>query len=111
MTVKWRGKPVFIRNRTEAEISSAMECDVGSLRDVETDEERRKEDPTWLVVLGICTHLGCVPLANAGDWGGWFCPCESVYNYIHVVIAYLNSNMLNINQFIQFFFNILYQLL
>jgi len=76
MTVKWRGKPVFIRNRNEAEIASAMECDTTTLRDIESDEERRKEDPTWLVVLGVCTHLGCVPLSNAGDYGGWFCPCH-----------------------------------
>lgn len=51
MTVKWRGKPVFIRNRNEAEIASAMECDTSTLRDIESDEERRKEDPTWCVVV------------------------------------------------------------
>lgn len=76
MTVKWRGKPVFIRHRNADEISSATECDVSTLRDQETDAERRKDDPKWLVVLGVCTHLGCVPLANAGDYGGWFCPCH-----------------------------------
>ncbi|KAL5724516.1 quinol--cytochrome-c reductase [Ranunculus cassubicifolius] len=75
VTVKWRGKPVFIRRRTEEDISLANSVDVGSLRDPQQDSERVK-DPEWLIVVGVCTHLGCIPLPNAGDFGGWFCPCH-----------------------------------
>jgi ubiquinol-cytochrome c reductase iron-sulfur subunit len=75
VTIKWRGKPVFIRRRTEAEIADALAVDVGSLRDPQTDAERAV-NPEWLITLGVCTHLGCVPLPNAGDYGGWFCPCH-----------------------------------
>ena len=74
ITVKWRGKPVFIRRRTEKEIAQAQEP-VSGLRDPQDDSERAV-NPEWLVVLGVCTHLGCVPLANAGDYNGWFCPCH-----------------------------------
>lgn len=73
--VKWQGKPVFIRHRTPDEISEAESVDVSSLRDPETDEVRVKK-PEWLIMLGICTHLGCVPIGEAGDFGGWFCPCH-----------------------------------
>lgn len=76
VTVKWRGKPVFIRNRTQEEIDAALSCDVGSLRDPQTDEERRNDNPNWLIVLGVCTHLGCVPLTNQGEYNGWYCPCH-----------------------------------
>ena len=138
VTVKWRGKPVFVRRRTEAEIDGARAVDLGQLRDPERDEDRAKnpevcsrlrsagvgpfrlhhvqacplaspnaerralwrmsahQDPhpstshgfqgctcliwcvasQWLVVVGVCTHLGCVPLPNAGDYHGWFCPCH-----------------------------------
>lgn len=76
ITVKWRGKPVFIKNRTAADIDSANSVDIGSLRDPQKDADRVRGDPKWLVVLGICTHLGCVPIANAGEFGGWFCPCH-----------------------------------
>lgn len=75
VTVKWRGKPVFIRRRTEDDIKLANSIDVQSLRDPQQDAERVK-DPEWLVVVGVCTHLGCIPLPNAGDFGGWFCPCH-----------------------------------
>lgn len=75
VTVKWRGKPVFIRRRTADDIKLANSVDVESLRDPQRDEERVK-DPEWLVVVGVCTHLGCIPLPNAGDFGGWFCPCH-----------------------------------
>ncbi|RAL38702.1 unnamed protein product [Cuscuta campestris] len=75
VTVKWRGKPVFIRRRTEHDIKTANAVDVGSLRDPQQDIERVK-NPEWLVVIGVCTHLGCIPLPNAGDFGGWFCPCH-----------------------------------
>ncbi|PSS12084.1 Cytochrome b-c1 complex subunit Rieske-5 like isoform 1 [Actinidia chinensis var. chinensis] len=75
VTVKWRGKPVFIRRRTEEDIKLANSVDVSSLRDPQDDSARVK-DPEWLVVVGVCTHLGCIPLPNAGDFGGWFCPCH-----------------------------------
>ncbi|EEE57097.1 hypothetical protein OsJ_06940 [Oryza sativa Japonica Group] len=75
VTVKWRGKPVFIRRRTEEDINLANSVDIGSLRDPQQDAERVK-NPEWLVVIGVCTHLGCIPLPNAGDFGGWFCPCH-----------------------------------
>ncbi len=80
ITVMWRGKPVFIRHRTAAEISAAETVDLGQLIDKQTDEER-VEKPEWLVLVGICTHLGCVPVGQKtgearGDFGGWFCPCH-----------------------------------
>jgi len=75
--IKWRGKPVFIRHRTQSEIDQANKVNVSSLRDPQTDDERVKEGkPEWLVMLGVCTHLGCVPIGEAGDFGGWFCPCH-----------------------------------
>ncbi|CAE6433806.1 unnamed protein product [Rhizoctonia solani] len=73
--VKWRGKPVFIRHRTQDEIDEANTVDVKSLRDPESDSVRAKK-PEWLVMLGVCTHLGCVPIGESGDYGGWFCPCH-----------------------------------
>lgn len=73
--IKWRGKPVFVRHRTQAEIDEANEVDVSTLRDPETDSQRAKR-PEWLVMLGVCTHLGCVPIGEAGEYGGWFCPCH-----------------------------------
>lgn len=75
ITVKWRGKPVFIRHRTQQEISSSESVLLEELRDPQTDSQR-VENPKWLVVMGICTHLGCVPIANSGDYEGWFCPCH-----------------------------------
>lgn len=75
VTVKWRGKPVFIRHRTEKEISDEAAVSMAHLRDQEADEDRVHK-PEWLVVLGICTHLGCVPISGAGDFNGWFCPCH-----------------------------------
>ena len=76
LTVKWRGKPVFIRHRTEAEIKAEADVNVASLKDPQADLDRVKGDPKWLIVLGICTHLGCVPISGAGEFGGWFCPCH-----------------------------------
>lgn len=73
--VKWRGKPVFIRHRTEAEIEEANKVDLSVLRDPQKDEDRVTK-PDWLVMVGVCTHLGCVPIGEAGDFGGWFCPCH-----------------------------------
>eukprot|EP01041_Mallomonas_annulata_P005778 gene5778-11676_t len=75
LTVKWRGKPVFIRHRTDAEINQEAVVDLAGLKDPQTDAVRAA-DPKWLIVLGICTHLGCVPISGAGEYGGWFCPCH-----------------------------------
>ncbi len=80
ITIKWRGKPVFIRRRTEAEIAEARADDAADLKDPQTDAERVQK-PEWLVMVGVCTHLGCIPLGQKpsdpkGDYGGWFCPCH-----------------------------------
>jgi ubiquinol-cytochrome c reductase iron-sulfur subunit len=75
ITVLWRGKPVFIRRRTDEEIAKAKKVDLKDLKHPEKDEDRAK-DPEWLVMLGVCTHLGCVPLGDKGEYGGWFCPCH-----------------------------------
>jgi ubiquinol-cytochrome c reductase iron-sulfur subunit len=77
LTVKWRGKPVFIRHRTQNEIDEAKAVNVAELRDPQTDEERVKPGKEqWLIMIGICTHLGCVPEGQKGDYDGWFCPCH-----------------------------------
>lgn len=77
VTVKWRGKPVFIRHRTDAEVSEAAADDKADLRDIQTDAERTNPaTPQWMIVIGICTHLGCVPISNAGEYNGWYCPCH-----------------------------------
>ncbi|CAD6995872.1 cytochrome b-c1 complex subunit Rieske, mitochondrial [Ceratitis capitata] len=75
VTFKWRGKPLFVRHRTEAEIEDVRSVKLSSLRDPESDDKRVK-DPRWLILIGVCTHLGCVPIANAGDFGGYYCPCH-----------------------------------
>ena len=80
ITVKWRGKPVFIRHRTEQEIAAANAVAPSDLPDPQPDD-KRVQKPDWLVVVGVCTHLGCVPLGQKagqprGDYGGWFCPCH-----------------------------------
>lgn len=80
ITLKWRGKPVFIRHRTQAEIEEAKNVDVASLIDPQADTDRVQKDK-WLVMIGVCTHLGCVPLGQKdgepkGEFGGWFCPCH-----------------------------------
>lgn len=75
--VMWRGKPVFITHRTKKQIEEANAVDVNSLRDPETDEQRIiKGHEQWLVMVAVCTHLGCVPLENKGDFDGYFCPCH-----------------------------------
>ncbi len=96
LTVQWLGKPVFIRLRTEAELEEARSVDLDDLPDPiarnanidgtapATDENRgllppgmeEGADSPWLVMMGVCTHLGCVPLGEAGDFNGWFCPCH-----------------------------------
>lgn len=68
--IKWRGKPVFIRHRTQGEIEEARTADWKTFRDPQPDEDRVKK-PEWLIMLGVCTHLGCVPIGEAGDYGGW----------------------------------------
>jgi len=80
LTVVWRGKPVFIRHRTVEEIKTAEADDKADLPDPEKDADRVKK-PEWLVMVGVCTHLGCIPLGNAkgetkGTYNGWFCPCH-----------------------------------
>ena len=81
VTVKWRGKPIFISHRTQKEIEAERAVPLSELRDPATDESRVQK-PEWLIVVGICTHLGCVPLKNDGpNEGGYFCPCHgSVYD-------------------------------
>ncbi len=88
ITVKWLGKPVFIRRRSEEEIAAARETPLAELPDqgaenanlpgADAADENRTLDEAgeWLVMMGVCTHLGCVPLGDAGDFGGWFCPCH-----------------------------------
>jgi len=86
ITVKWRGKPVFIRHRTPNEIKMAEDVKLSELPDPETDNARvtdtaKKVRPEWLIVVGVCTHLGCVPLGTKqgdprGEYDGWFCPCH-----------------------------------
>ncbi len=87
ITVMWRGKPVFIRHRTEKEIQEAKEVPLDQLpdpvarnenvaADAPATDENRATKADWLIMVGICTHLGCVPLGEAGDYDGWFCPCH-----------------------------------
>tara|TARA_R110000751_G_scaffold137830_3_gene241329 strand:- start:23025 stop:23564 length:540 start_codon:yes stop_codon:yes gene_type:complete len=80
VTVKWRGQPVFIDHRSPAQIAAAVAADSKELIDPQRDADR-VQNPEWLIVVGVCTHLGCVPLGQRvgdkkGDWGGWFCPCH-----------------------------------
>ncbi|HWD13164.1 ubiquinol-cytochrome c reductase iron-sulfur subunit [Pseudochrobactrum sp. sp1633] len=90
LTVKWRGKPVFIRNRTAKEIEDAKNTPMAALKDPlarnanlaadapASDLERTAGEgkENWIVMIGVCTHLGCVPLGESGEFGGWFCPCH-----------------------------------
>ena len=89
LTVKWLGKPVFIRRRTEDEIQKGREVELNQLIDQSAENANKPDEPAldqnrtldeageWLVMLGVCTHLGCVPIGDgAGDFGGWFCPCH-----------------------------------
>ena len=80
ITVMWRGKPVFIRKRTADEIKAAKEVSVDDLPDPQADSDRVKNDE-WLILVGICTHLGCIPSGQStgdvqGEYGGWYCPCH-----------------------------------
>jgi ubiquinol-cytochrome c reductase iron-sulfur subunit len=82
VVVKWRSKPVFVRYRTPKEIAEAVAGDHADLRDPATDASRHKPGkPQWLILIGVCTHLGCVPNFGQGKYGGWLCPCHgSVYD-------------------------------
>jgi ubiquinol-cytochrome c reductase iron-sulfur subunit len=82
VTIKWRGLPVFIRHRTPAEIEEAKAVPLSELKDPETDEQRTKEGhEQWLIMIANCTHLGCIPVGESGEYDGWFCPCHgSVYD-------------------------------
>uniref|UniRef100_K7GAR0 Cytochrome b-c1 complex subunit Rieske, mitochondrial n=1 Tax=Pelodiscus sinensis TaxID=13735 RepID=K7GAR0_PELSI len=72
---KWRGKPLFVRHRTQQEINQEAEVPLTELRDPQHDLDRVKK-PEWIILIGVCTHLGCVPIANAGEFGGYYCPCH-----------------------------------
>jgi ubiquinol-cytochrome c reductase iron-sulfur subunit len=75
--VFWRGKPIYIMNRTKKQVEEARAVPVADLRDPQTDQSRVKEGhDNWLVVIGICTHLGCIPIAHDGNYDGFFCPCH-----------------------------------
>lgn len=75
--VKWRGVPVFIRHRTAEDIELSKAVAMSDLKDPQPDEARvQKGHEQWLVMVGVCTHLGCIPLGDAGDYKGWFCPCH-----------------------------------
>jgi ubiquinol-cytochrome c reductase iron-sulfur subunit len=77
VTIKWRGSPVFVRNRTQKEIDDARAVPMDQLKDPETDEARvMKGHDNWLVMIAICTHLGCIPVGESGEFGGWLCPCH-----------------------------------
>ncbi|MBX5159976.1 MULTISPECIES: ubiquinol-cytochrome c reductase iron-sulfur subunit [unclassified Rhizobium] len=95
LTVKWRGKPIFIRNRTAEEVKAAADVALADLKDpiarnanlppeaqaTGVDRSGGKDKENWIVMIGTCTHLGCVPLGQAGEYNGWFCPCHgSVYD-------------------------------
>ncbi len=82
VVVKWQGKPVFVRYRTAKEIAEAVKDDTASMKDPATDASRHKDGKSqWLILVGVCTHLGCVPNFGGGDYGGWLCPCHgSVYD-------------------------------
>jgi len=95
LTVKWRGKPVFIRNRTDKEVEEAKAVSIDELKDplarnaniaadaqaTDADRSAGEGKENWLVMIGVCTHLGCIPLGQSGEFGGWFCPCHgSVYD-------------------------------
>ena len=80
--VMWRGKPIFIKRRSKWAIEEAQKAKEEDLKDPELDSKRvKKGKEEWLVTVGICTHLGCVPIGNSGEYNGWFCPCHgSVYD-------------------------------
>ena len=77
VTIKWRGQPIFVRYRTQKEIDEAKAVPVAELRDPQPDDQRTKAGhEKYLIMVGICTHLGCIPIGQSGDYDGWFCPCH-----------------------------------
>ncbi len=77
VVIKWRGKPVFVRYRTAKEIAEAVAADNEHMPDPAKDADRHlKDKPQWLILVGVCTHLGCVPNFGGGEYGGWLCPCH-----------------------------------
>lgn len=77
LNISWRGAPAFVKCRSQEEIELARATDWKSLRDPQSDQERTQgNDPKWVVVMANCTHLGCIPVANAGNYQGFFCPCH-----------------------------------
>jgi ubiquinol-cytochrome c reductase iron-sulfur subunit len=77
ITIKWRGMPVFIRNRTQKEIDEARAVPMDQLKDPQTDQDRvMKGHDNWLIMIALCTHLGCIPIGQSGDYDGWLCPCH-----------------------------------
>ncbi|XP_068168731.1 cytochrome b-c1 complex subunit Rieske, mitochondrial-like [Antennarius striatus] len=78
MTFKWRGKPLFVRHRTDKDIATEEAVNIVELRDPQHDKDR-VINPRWVIVLGVCTHLGCVHIANAGEFGGYHCPCHGLH--------------------------------
>ncbi len=82
LKILWRGKPIFVRHRTPAEIAEAEGTDITKIPDPQTDDERLVPtpagtvDPKFLVMIGVCTHFGCIPVGEQGDFGGWYCPCH-----------------------------------
>ncbi|XP_032876286.1 LOW QUALITY PROTEIN: cytochrome b-c1 complex subunit Rieske, mitochondrial-like [Amblyraja radiata] len=75
MTFNWRGKPLFVRDRSPKDVESEQAVSLAKLRDPQLDSDRVK-DPQWMILIVVCTHLGCVPIANAGEYGGYYCPCH-----------------------------------
>lgn len=90
VTARWRGQPIFVRNRTSAEIEASLATPIAALKDplarnANFDEDTPAADAArsagqgrdkWIIMIGVCTHLGCIPLGQAGEFGGWFCPCH-----------------------------------
>lgn len=81
VTLKWRGKPIFVRHRTAKEIADSKAVDLSGMRDPQPDNQRVRSfngqiQEKWIIVYGNCTHLGCVPTKNSGDYNGWYCPCH-----------------------------------
>lgn len=77
VTIKWRGLPVFVRHRTQEEIDTAKAVPMSELKDPATDAERTVEGhEDWLIMIANCTHLGCIPVGESGEFNGWFCPCH-----------------------------------
>jgi ubiquinol-cytochrome c reductase iron-sulfur subunit len=73
--VSWRGKPIFVRRRTKEEIARAQKDDTADMKDQQSDKDRVQK-AEWLILVGVCTHFGCIPLGNQGEFQGFFCPCH-----------------------------------